>query len=852
LGARVEQMTRTPSPVRLRVEHLDTPLGVSVERPRLSWWLPVGTTGQRAYQLVVGAWDSGRVDSDQSLLVPYDGPPLPASQIVPWRVRVWTDAGQSDWAGSTFGTALRRRDWQATWIAPVEDEAAPAGARPVHLLRRRWPLAGPVATAQLHITARGLYEAHLNGSRVGDVELTPGSTDYRTHQQVQAYDVTELLESENELVVTLSDGWFRGQNSHSRLSSCWGDEVAVLAQLVAHHSDGTVTVLGTDAEWECGAGPLLTADLIAGQTVDLRLHPHGWRPVQVVDLPFDPLTGTTAPPVRRIEEVRPVVVTQLPDGTQVADLGQNINGWVRVSAPEGALRIEHGEALDADGRVTRQHLLGPAGHDPGQVDVVTGPGVLELRHSTKGFRYVGTSTRAEVTGIVVHTDLERTGRFRCSDDDLNRLHDAAVWSFRGNACDVPTDCPTRERAGWTGDWQLYVPTAAFLYDVAGFTTKWLRDLAAQQWPDGRVPNWVPDPGWSEEHRATNEPYTGSAGWGDAAVQVPYQQWWCYGDVRTLEEQWDSMVRWMAFATESARTERHASKAGTPAQPHEQHIWDGGFHWGDWLEPDADMDSIVAVLRRQIDQGAVATAYLCRSARQMAQVATVLGRSPDDYARLAACVRDAWVREYVADDGSLTPAVQATYVLALAFDLVPHELRQATADRLAQMVRDNGNHLATGFLTTPLLLPVLADNGHLDVAYDLLLQRTEPSWLGMLDRGATTIWEFWNGLDEQGRATGSLNHYSKGAVISFLHQYVAGIRQVEGVPAYRRFVIAPRPGGGLTSAEATLASPYGTIRSAWSVGDAGLRVEVNVPPGTTARLELPGRPAEELAPGAHTR
>lgn len=843
-------MTR---PSHLRVEHLDSPLGLSVDKPRFSWWLPAGSQRQEAYQLIVDGWDSGRVTGDEQVLVEYAGPGLRPSELVPWRVKVWTDRGESDWARSTFGTALRVGGWEATWISPVEDEVPAAGSRPGYLLRGRWQVPAGVSSAQLHITAQGVYEAHLNGRRVGNQELTPGSTDYNTSLQVQAYDVTDMIEPENEIVVTVTDGWFRGKNSHSQMSDCWGDEVAVLAQLVVRHADGHVTTCVTDETWECGLGPILAADLMAGERVDLSVQPHGWQPVRVVERSRDALTGTSAPPVRRIEEIVPVEVKQLTDGSQVADLGQNINGWVRVDVPAGDVLIEHGEVLDSEGKVTRSNLVGPKGGDPGQVDVVTGPGSVELRFATKGFRYVGTSAPAQVTGVVVHTDLERTGHFRSSNEDLNRLHDISVWSFRGNACDIPTDCPTRERAGWTGDWQLYVPTAAFLYDVAGFNVKWLRDLAAQQWPDGRVGNWVPEPGFAEEIRASvSDKYSGSAGWGDAAVQLPYHQWWCYGDTRILQDQWDSMQKWLAFAAERAATTRHASKDGTPQRPHEKFIWDGGFHWGDWLEPDVTMEMIMAVFNREVDQGAVATAYLYRSANQMAEIAKILETDGSAYAELAQNVRDAWVKEYVTDDGLLRPAQQATYVHALAFDLVPEQMRQAIADRLVQMIRSAGDHLGTGFLTTPLLLPVLADTGHVDVAYDVLLQRTPPSWLGMLDRGATTVWEFWNGLNEEGTAFGSLNHYSKGAVISFLHRYVAGIRQVPGVPAYKHFVVAPMPGGGLTSAEATLDTPYGPLRSAWTKTGDGLRVEVTVPPGTTATLQLPERHSEELPPGTHLR
>jgi alpha-L-rhamnosidase len=455
----------------------------------------------------------------------------------------------------------------------------------------------------------------------------------------------------------------------------------------------------------------------------------------------------------------------LSTGQQVVDLGQNINGWVRLDGIHGTVTVEHGEALDADGRVTREHLKPHGQLDAGQVDVVTGTGSFEPRLSTKGFQFVQTSGAVGVIGVAVHTDLERTGRFSCSDDDLNRLHEAAVWSLRGNACDIPTDCPTRERSGWTGDWQLYVPTAAFLYDVAGFNTKWLRDLAAQQWADGRVPNYVPDPsaGRGQEPHQITTWLTGSAGWGDAAVQVPYQQWWCYGDERLLAEQWESMVSWVEYAARSAREERHASKEGTPAQPHEQYVWDGGFHWGEWLEPGDDAETIRSVFERRTDQGVVATAYLYRSAAQLAEIAGVLGRDADPWAELADNVRAAWQAEYIRD-GRLVPETQATYARALAFGLLPPELAQPAADRLAELVRAAGTHVGTGFLATPLLLPALADHGHLDVAYDVLLQRSEPSWLCMIDRGATTVWEAWNGLDEKGKAFLSLNHYSKGAVI----------------------------------------------------------------------------------------
>jgi alpha-L-rhamnosidase len=373
----------------------------------------------------------------------------------------------------------------------------PVTRRPAYEVRGVITLGQPVACARLYATAHGLYEAFLGGRRVGDQELAPGSTQYGQRLQVQAYDVTGLLaQGANELTVLLSDGWFHGQTGLTRAHDQWGDRTAFLAQLHVEHPDGTVTVAGTDGSWQSRPSFITAADLIEGQSEDHRLvgRAGGWEAVRTPELGYGQLVWSPAPPVRRVAEIGARSVTRLADGRHVADLGQNINGWTRLGdlGPAGTeLTLVHGEALDGHGDVTTDHLRPavpflPAPLPAGMVDQVVSAGrdgdIFEPRHTTHGFRYVrieghpGELTAADVTGVVVHTDLRRTGWFSCSDERVNALHEAAVWSFRGNACDVPTDCPQRERAGWTGDWQLYVPTAAFLYDVAGFSAKWLRDV----------------------------------------------------------------------------------------------------------------------------------------------------------------------------------------------------------------------------------------------------------------------------------------------------------------------------------------------------------------------------------------
>ncbi len=674
-----------------------------------------------------------------------------------------------------------------------------------------------------------------------------------------------LATGPNVWEVALSDGWYRGRTSFTQSRDGYGSRLAFLGQL---HAGEVVVATGRD--WHSSDGRVVTADLMAGQVEDHRRLGGEGRPVAVCDYDLARLVYSPAPPSRRVQEVRPVSVTRPAPDRQVVDLGQNINGWVRLGdlGPAGtSVALVHGEALDERGDVTQEHLAAidfVTGErlSVGQTDLVISAGtegdVFEPRHTTHGFQYVrveGHPRRLspdDVTGVVVHTDLRRTGWFRCSDQRLNRLHDIAEWSFRDNACEIPTDCPQRERAGWTGDWQVFVPTAAFLYDVAGFSLKWLRDVAAEQLPDGCITNYVPDP---HRHLATSETWPfhhGAAGWGDAIVMVPWELWRAYADLEVLAEMWPSMVKWVEYAANSARNWRHRSRAESrPAPaPHEVFVWDGTFHWGEHAEPGPYDVSVLSA-----DHGAVATAFLQHSSVLLARVAQLLGRDREarSYDALAANVLGAWQKEFISPDGSLIPDTQANHVRALAFHLVPDELRAQTAARLVELIREAGTHLGTGFLATPYLLPVLAETGYLDVAYELLLQDSCPSWLYMVENGATTVWETWEGLDVE-VVSPSLNHYSKGAVISFLHRYVAGIQILDDHPGYSRFRVRPLIGGRLTWADAVHDSPYGRIESSWRIiDDRTLTLTVTVPPGSTAVVVLPdGSQLEQRAGTASYR
>jgi alpha-L-rhamnosidase len=853
------------APTRLRVEHLgDAALGLGVRRPRLSWWLPEGAAQQVAHAIEVDGCALAPVDTAQSVLVPWPGDALTSRQRVEWRVKVWTDLGESEWSEPAWVETglLDRTDWAAEWITPVEADVPPAGHRPATVLRRTFTidtLDAATAGARLYATAHGLYEASLNGRRVGDVELAPGFTAYWANLHVQTYDVSDLLvRGENVWEVVLADGWYRGKHGNWQAADNYGTQLAFLGQL--HVGDAVIT---SDRAWTWAEGPIRAADLMDGQREDHRVVPHAWSPVAMVELDFERLATSPAPPVRAVEALRPRAVRRISATRQVVDVGQNLNGHVRLHhlGPVGTeVTLVHGEVLDVDGSVSLENVANDRVCVE-QTDSVVSAGrrgdTFDPRFTTHGFQYVQIDdhphrlTPDDVSAVVVHTDLRRTGWFRCSDERINRFHEIADWSFRGNACDIPTDCPTRERAGFTGDWQVFLPSAAFLYDVAGFSLKWLRDLAHDQRDDGCVLNVAPDPKRAGGADGPDDywPYIqGSAGWGDAIVTVPWHLYRAYGDRDVLAELWPNMVAWVDFAARAARTQRYPPRAAARPEPapHEEYLWDGGFHWGEWLEPGGDAEPFYAV-----DQGNVATGFLHHSAALLARIARILGHDGDAarYEALATRARDAWRAEYLDADGVLTVPTQAAHVRALAFELVPDDLRAPTAARLVDLIRAAGTHLGTGFLATPHLLPVLADTGHLDVAYELLCQDTVPSWLAMVERGATTVWEDWEGIDADGVAHASLNHCSKGAVIAFLHAYVGGVQLDDEQTAYRRFRIASRPGGGITWAEAVHDSPYGRIESSWRVDGNRFSLTTAVPPGTTAQVVLPDGTRHEQTPGA---
>ncbi|MGF0118638.1 glycoside hydrolase family 78 protein [Promicromonospora sp. Marseille-Q5078] len=867
----------TPAPV-LRVEHHPRPaLGVGEDRPRLSWHLDHARPAYRqaAYEV---AWRTTAPDgtvlddaaavvaSPDQVLVPWPGAPLPTRARAEVRVRTRDggaedDDGWGDWsAPAVVERGLAAGDWTAELVGPGYDEG-PAETRRAPLLRTGFAVPGAeVRSARLHLTAHGLVQAELNGRRVGDDELVPGWTPYDDRLRVHTYDVTALVRpGDNALGAWLADGWFRGrygfEGGHRDL---YGTHVGVLAQLEVVTDAGTV-VVGSDGSWRSAPGPLTRASLYDGETYDARLAPAGWSepgfddaawsPVVVHPLDRSVLAAPDGPPVRCTGELTPVGVTRAPgpDGEDgwLLDLGQNHSGRLRLAVPAApagtVVRVRHAEVLQ-DGTLYTRTLRDAAATDELVLD---GEAVTwEPRFTVHGFRYAhvsgwpGEPTAAEIGRAVVsrvlHTDMARTGWFASSDPALDRLHENVVWSLRSNFVDIPTDCPQRdERLGWTGDIQAFAPTAAFLYDVHGMLADWLRSLASEQERfGGTVPVYVPWIPGGAFWRPTQD----IAGWGDAATLVPEVLHRDSADRDLLARQYASATAWV---------DKVAGLAGP------DRLWDTGTQLGDWLDPTAPPDD---PLQAQTDPHLVATAYLARSARSVADVARTLGRDDDAarYGRLADEVRTAYQRRYVGT-GAPTHDTQTAHALSIVFDLLPDDdARRRAGERLAALVHGGGCTVGTGFAGTPLVTDALSSTGQLDAAYALLLSHASPSWLATVDLGATTIWERWDSMLTDGTVNPgdmtSFNHYALGSVADWMHRVVAGLAPAE--PGYRRLRVAPRPGGGLTHAEARHVTPYGTAAVAWSLADGELVVRFTVPVGATAEVDVPGLEPAVVGHGEH--
>jgi alpha-L-rhamnosidase len=844
-------MPSSAAPSAPRFEHRTEPgqvLGVATATPRLSWTVARADPSwqQTAYEVEVassGSRNTYRVAGGEQVLVPWPAPPLAARQRADVRVRVACGGQWSDWgeASSVELGLLDVSDWSARFISP---EGGGGIGAPAPVISGRVDVPGPIRQARLYATAHGIYVPWINGRRVDDTVLAPGWTSYDHRIRYQVYDVTGLVNpGTNTLEVLLGNGWYRGRLGFTNERALYGTRLALLAQLEVTTTDGTIHVLATDGSWTARESEIIADDLYDGQVTDLRRKETPGTTSGVTEIEWDlsRVVAPEGPPVRPTGILPATRVWTAPSGATLVDFGQNAVGWVRLRV-RGLSRgtevtISHAEVLE-DGELGTRPLRSARATDTWYLD---GPDehVLEPSLTLHGFRYAEVSgvpgLRAkDIELVVVGSDLQRTGWFSSSNDLLNRFHENVVWSTRGNFVDVPTDCPQRdERLGWTGDIQVFTPTASFLFDTTGFLSSWLADLAAEQLEDGAVPHVVPD--------VIRSPIslTPAAAWGDAATVVPWTLYERSGDLGILERQYPSMRGWV---------DKVASIAG-PSR-----LWTGGFQYGDWLDPTAPPDQPG---RAKADRDVVATAHFARSADILARTAALLGKDKDaeQYAQLAAAIREAFARAYITPAGRAVSDAETVYALAIEWDLFTDEGQRLEAGRrLADLVRASGFRISTGFVGTPLICDALTSTGHADLAYRMLLQTACPSWLYPVTMGATTIWERWDSMLPDGSINPgemtSFNHYALGAVADWMHRSVAGL--APAAPGYREIRIEPHLTSALTSASARHHTPYGEAAVAWKRHDGVVDLRVVVPVGVTAHVRIPGTELSETrGHGEHT-
>ena len=870
----------------LQVEHHSAPNAIGTRRPRFSW---IAEHAQEHFRIQVSTgdqqvWDSGLVTSAETTYIEYDGSTLRSNTDYHWSVLSRGKAGEKS-AESTFSTALLDPcDWQAVWVEPEQEPTAverwslfdwisgaipeiePEGRlQPVQLVRQTFQLAERPVRARLYSSARGVYTATVNGRESDDQVLAPGYDSYDHRISVQCADVTTFLRpGDNVIGLCLADGWWAGRFGITGSSAQFGDRTSATWQLHIEFADGEQLIVVSGADAVSCAGPWHYADLSIGECFDARALPRGWDQVgfdaedwaRVRTEPVDAelLVPFIGEPIRRVALLEPVELKRRRP-SWIVDFGQNFAGRIRLRmrglSAGSRVTIEHTEILGADGEWF-QNIVG-ANKDQTDVFISAGDETEEYEPSFTfhGFRYARITgiedlNSDDVVGVALSSDLEQSGTFVCSDARLTKLHENVVWSQRSNFLSVPTDCPQREKVGWTGDIQVFAPAALNNANTVAFLRRWLANLRADQLPTGEVPITSPRSSFDIEAAEAGQGLSAivsSAGWSDAIAFVPWAVYERSGDRRILEENYEAMIRWIEFQKRTAASELPVNLAdrqiSADRRARQSLLFNTGDQFGDWLAPSTlrtgPLHEAILVAPRLTSE-IVAPMFQAQTLTLAAKAAAVLERSEDErrLRRRASEVRKAFAAEYLDSRGRLPHNLQGLYVLALAFDMVPTGMRSQTAAHLADLIKDNRYCLDTGFLSVPYLLEVLWNAGYPEVARRLLNQSESPSWLYQVDQGATTIWESWDAVSPDGTPNEkSLNHYAFGCVDDWLYRYVAGIRAT--APGFRTALIAPDFESGVDWVRAHVGTPWGHLRVDWKKDGATAHVSVTAPHGTEVVL-----------------
>ena len=859
------------------------PLGFNLENMSFSWKLPEGEVAQSAYQIVVAdsednlekspIWDTGKVLSDKSVKVDYTGKPFGARKKGYFKVRYWNDKGEvSSWSDvCTFEQGLlSNSDWGAKWISssektPLRYETRSYGNHPRKItlggdepayMRREYNLRSGIAKARAYVASLGNVQFYINGKKVGKDYWGTGWTDYRRRVQANTYDVTDLLrKGDNTVAILLGGGWYTGRMGWTFNACNYGDNPKVIAQVEIEYNNGEKEVLITDKSWKWSRGPIVRADIFEGEDYDARkempnwndIHSQpsianlwglfantqkfddsAWKSVAVEELGEKPLLQPRRnPPVVKKAVLHPISVKKIASGTFIFDLGQNMIGWPKIkipATPGRKIKVRYAEMLNKDGTMYTDNYRTARSLD---YYICKGDGIEEYEPvlTFHGFRYVEISGLADdveaskdwVEGHVVFSDLELTGSFVCSEAKINQLQSNIQWGQRCNFLEIPTDCPQRdERMGWMGDAQVFIPTAAYNMNVNAFFTKWLVDVRDAQSANGSYPDIAP------LKYPKNFNNRGGAAWSDGGVICPWEIYLAYGDVQMLRDNYPAVQKWMNFLMASSK----------------DYIRDGR-DYGDWLQPNSPYGNV-----GETSMVLIGTAYFVRSADLSSKIANVLGKKEDaaKYKNIANKVREAFCKKYLKPDGSLVENFQTAYLLALAFDIPPENMRSAVFAKFLKTLEAANYHLRTGFVGTPLLNSVLTKYGRADLAYRLLFTETYPSWLYPINQGATTMWERWNSYSHKDGFgdvnMNSFNHYAYGAIGQWMYEHVAGLWHDENNAGFKNTVFAPKLTDKMSFASATKQTPYGKTASFWRRENGMIEWFVKIPPNSTGTLKFP--------------
>ncbi|MDD7885131.1 alpha-L-rhamnosidase [Flavivirga sp. 57AJ16] len=855
---------------KILCENRVNPIGIDVTVPRFSWILSSRSRNvrQSAYYIQVSnnkerfesntLWESGKVESELSVLLNYAGPKLSSNNKYYWRVKVWDQNGKpSKWSdvGLWQMGPIDISDWAAEWIQ-VNSENSIEHSSPI--FRNEFKVLKKIESATANITSHGLYVAYINGHKIGDAYFTPGWTSYNKRLQYQTYDVTAMIQKGyNAIGAMLGSGWYSGNLVWEGHENFYGESLALLLQIKLNYTDGTSEIIGTNKNWKTTTGEVIDSEIYHGEIIDARKRKKGWylvgynddnwEPVRVVNYSKKNLVATINEPIRKHEVFKPIEVITTPDGDKVLDFGQNLVGFVQVKIKGKSgdhIILKHAEVLDKNGNFYTENLRS-AKQENKYILKGGEEEIFEPNFTWQGFRYVkvegisGMINPEDFTAVALYSDMPKTGSFSTSNELINKLQHNIEWGQKGNFLDVPTDCPQRdERLGWTGDAQVFFNTAAFNMKVDNFFSKWMRDVEADQLENGSVPHVIPN--------VLGSNASGSAGWADVATIIPWSIYLNYGDKNILKQQYKSMEAWVDYI--SSQTE--------------DYLWNKGSHFGDWLYyvPENNDNSA------ETDKFLIAQCFYANSVQIMIQTANLLKKQKDvgKYTVLLNKIKEAFAEKYITEDGKLTSDSQTAYVLALNFNMLPENIRELAAQRLADNIRGYNYHLTTGFLGTPYLCHVLTKFGYHDLAFTLLMQKTYPSWLYPVTMGATTIWERWDGQkpngDFQTPSMNSFNHYAYGAIGDWMYKILGGINTSEKVNevGYKKIILTPYINNNLllksdlkdqlTYVNADLNSCYGKISSHWKKSGDHIKINITIPVNTTAELHIPADTIEKVFEG----